>query len=169
MERTEGYLEGHCLIAMPQMGDTRFERAVVFLCAHSAEGAMGIVVNKPAANVSFVDPCDRNHLPGFLSTVDAITDKGVDEVAVVAVNDVFVMDAWSKASGAQGKITFLADGSATFTQAVGLDIDASGFGMGLRSARYSMLVEDGVVKILNVEESPGSVEKSGAEALMAAL
>lgn len=115
---------------------------------------------------AFTPTCDRNHLPGFLNNIDAIKGRGVDEVAVVAVNDMFVMDAWAKSSGGAGKITFLADGSADFTRAVGLDLDASGFGMGVRSKRYSMLVEDGTVKILNVEEAPGQAQVSGAEALM---
>ena len=118
---------------------------------------------------AFTPTCDRNHLPGFLNNIDAIRAKGIDEVAVVAVNDVFVMDAWAKSTGAEGKITFLADGSATFTRAAGLDLDASGFGLGIRSQRYSMLVEDGVVKVLHVEEVPTEAERSGAEALMASL
>lgn len=115
---------------------------------------------------AFTPTCDRNHLPGFLMNIDLIKAKGIDEVAVVSVNDMFVMNAWAKSSGADGKITFLADGSANFTKSVGLDLDASGFGMGIRSKRYSMLVEDGVVKILNVEETPSTAEASGADALM---
>lgn len=115
---------------------------------------------------AFTPTCDRNHLPGFLQNLDAIRAKGVDEVAVVSVNDMFVMNAWAKASGGDGKITFLADGSAEFTKAVGLELDASGFGMGLRSKRYSMLVENGVVKILNVEETASKAEVSGADALL---
>jgi peroxiredoxin len=115
---------------------------------------------------AFTPTCDRNHLPGFLTNVEVIKAKGIDEVAVVSVNDMFVMDAWAKSSGGEGKITFLADGSAEFTKAVGLDLDASGFGMGLRSKRYSMLVDDGVVKILNIEETPGEATASGADALI---
>jgi peroxiredoxin len=115
---------------------------------------------------AFTPTCDRNHLPGFLMNIDLIKAKGVDEVAVVSVNDMFVMNAWAKSSGAEGKITFLADGSASFTRAIGLELDASGFGMGLRSKRYSMLVEDGVVAILNVEETPSTAEASGADALV---
>lgn len=118
---------------------------------------------------AFTPTCDRNHLPGFLENIDAIKAKGVDEVAVVAVNDMFVMDAWAKSSSADGKITFLADGSAEFTKAVGLDLDASGFGMGIRSKRYSMVVDDGVVKALNVEETPTEAQASGATALLAQL
>jgi peroxiredoxin len=115
---------------------------------------------------AFTPTCDRNHLPGFLTNVDVIRAKGIDEVAVVSVNDMFVMDAWAKSSGGEGKITFLADGSAEFTKAIGLDLDASGFGMGIRSKRYSMLVDDGVVKLLNVEELPTEATTSGAEALI---
>lgn len=144
----------------------------------SAEGPGEVTVEKLTAGKrvvlfgvpgAFTPTCDRNHLPGFLTNLDAIKAKGVDEVAVVSVNDVFVMDAWSKSSDGAGKITFLADGSADFVKAVGLELDASGFGMGLRSQRFSMLIEDGVVKVLNIEDAPGTAEKSGADALMGAL
>ncbi|MBJ3775690.1 peroxiredoxin [Acuticoccus mangrovi] len=118
---------------------------------------------------AFTPTCDRNHLPGFIELLDAIKAKGVDEIAVVSVNDMFVMQAWAKSSGGVGKITFLADGSADFAKATGLELDASGFGMGLRIKRFSMLVEDGVVKILNIEETPGQAEVSGAQAMLAAL
>ncbi|WP_108658606.1 peroxiredoxin [Acuticoccus kandeliae] len=118
---------------------------------------------------AFTPTCDRNHLPGFITNLDAIKAKGVDEVAVVSVNDMFVMNAWAKSSGGEGKITFLADGSAVFTRAIGLELDASGFGMGIRSKRYSMLVEDGVVKILNIEETPGEAKVSGADAILPSL
>ena len=118
---------------------------------------------------AFTPTCDRNHLPGFLTRVEEFKAKGVDEVAVVSVNDMFVMEAWAKSSGGSGKITFLADGSAEFTRAAGLELDATGFGMGVRSKRYSMLVEDGVLKILNIEETPGEAVKSGADALIEAV
>jgi len=130
------------------------------------KGRKLIIFGVPGA---FTPTCDRNHLPSFLKNIDAIKAKGVDEVAVVAVNDVFVMDAWAKSTGGEGKITFLADGSADFTRAAGLELDASGFGLGIRSQRYSMLVEDGVVKVLNIEEVPTEAEVSGAEALMATI
>lgn len=117
---------------------------------------------------AFTPTCHRNHLPGFLENVDAIKAKGVDEIAVVSVNDVFVMDAWAKATGGDGKILFLADGSGDFARKVGLVMDASGFGMGLRSKRYAMVVKDGVVDVLNIEEAPG-VSVSGAAAVLAAL
>jgi len=118
---------------------------------------------------AFTPTCDRNHLPGFIEHYEAIRAKGVDDIAVVSVNDVFVMGAWAKSSGAAGKIRFLADGSADFTRAVGMELDASGFGMGVRSKRYAMVIEDGVVKKLQIDEVRGSVEASGAAAILALL
>ena len=118
---------------------------------------------------AFTPTCSMNHLPGFLTHNDEIRAKGVDTIAVVAVNDIFVMGAWEKANDAAGKILFLSDGNGEFTKALGLDIDLSVAGLGLRSKRYSMIVEDGVVKSLNVEESPGQAERSTAEAVLEQL
>jgi peroxiredoxin len=118
---------------------------------------------------AFTPTCHRNHLPGFLQHLDAIKAKGVDNVAVTAVNDVFVMTEWKKASGADGKIEFLADGNGDFARALDLTMDGSQGGLGIRSKRYAMLVEDGVVKKLNVEDAPGKAEISGAEALLKQL
>ena len=118
---------------------------------------------------AFTPTCHKNHLPGFVTHADQITAKGVDAIAVTSVNDVFVMDAWSKASGAQGKIEFLADGNGDFAKALGLSMDGSGFGLGTRSKRYSMIVEDGVVRALNVEEVAGKAEVSSADNLLKAL
>jgi glutaredoxin/glutathione-dependent peroxiredoxin len=118
---------------------------------------------------AFTPTCHKNHLPGFLQHGDAIRAKGVDEIAVTAVNDVFVMTEWKKASGADGKIEFLADGNGDFAKALDLTIDASAGGLGTRSKRYSMLVENGVVRQLNVEDAPGKVETSGAEVLLKQL
>ena len=118
---------------------------------------------------AFTPTCDRNHLPGFVNKSDEILGKGIDEIAVTGVNDVFVMDAWAKHSGAQGKITFLADGAAQFARAIGLSLDLNERGLGMRSQRYSMLVDDGVVRKLNIEEAPGKAEVSGADALLKAL
>jgi glutaredoxin/glutathione-dependent peroxiredoxin len=118
---------------------------------------------------AFTPTCHKNHLPGFLNNADTIKGKGVDTIAVTGVNDVFVMDAWKKSTGADGKIEFLADGSADFAKALELSLDASAGGLGIRSKRYSMIVEDGVVKSLNVEEAPGKAELSGAEALLKQL
>ena len=115
---------------------------------------------------AFTPTCSMNHLPGFITHNDEFRQKGVDTIAVVAVNDIFVMGAWEKANDAAGKILFLSDGNGEFTKALGLDIDLSVAGLGVRSKRYSMLVEDGVVKQLNIEESPGQADKSSAEALL---
>lgn len=115
---------------------------------------------------AFTPTCHRNHLPGFLQNAEAIRAKGVDQIAVTAVNDVFVMDAWSKDTKAGDKIQFLADGSGHFAKALGLDLDLGERGMGLRSQRYSMVVDDGVVKQLNVETVAGKAETSGAEHLL---
>ncbi len=115
---------------------------------------------------AFTPTCHKNHLPGFLKNADAIKAKGVDTIAVTGVNDVFVMDAWKKATGAEGKIEFLADGNGDFAKAIDLALDASGAGLGLRSRRYAMLVEDGVVKKLSVESEPGKAEVSSAENLL---
>ncbi len=118
---------------------------------------------------AFTSTCNNMHLPGYLQNLDAIKAKGVDTVAVTGVNDMFVMEAWKRATGADGKIEFLADGNAEFAKAIDLTFDGSVAGLGLRSRRYSMLVEDGVVKRLNIEEAPGKVEISGADALLKQL
>ena len=117
---------------------------------------------------AFTPTCHMNHLPGFVEHFDTIKEKGIDEIAVVSVNDVWVMKAWAEATKAAGKILFLADGSAEFTEAVGLEQDLTIAGMGPRSKRYSMLVEDGVVKQLNIEEARG-VEVSGAATILEQL
>lgn len=118
---------------------------------------------------AFTPTCSAKHLPSYLDHLDALKAKGVDTVACVAVNDAFVLSAWAKGQEADGKITMLADGLASFTKALGLEFDGSGAGLGTRSKRYSMLVEDGVVKALNVETSPGLMEVSGADRLLTAL
>jgi glutaredoxin/glutathione-dependent peroxiredoxin len=130
------------------------------------KGRRVVLIGVPGA---FTPTCHRNHLPGFVTKADEILGKGIDEIAVTGVNDVFVMDAWAKQSGAEGKLTFLADGSANFAKAVGLSLDMSQRGLGTRSQRYSMLVDDGVVRKLNIEEAPGKAEVSGADALLKAL
>ncbi|MCS6987394.1 MAG: peroxiredoxin [Sphingomonadaceae bacterium] len=117
---------------------------------------------------AYTPTCSARHLPGFIEKADEIRAKGVDEIVCVAVNDVFVMDAWGKSAGADGKVTMLADGNGEFTKALGLEMDASRFGMGLRSQRYSMLVKDGVVAELNVEE-PMAFRVSSAEYLVGQL
>lgn len=118
---------------------------------------------------AFTPTCHNQHLPGFVSHLDAIKAKGVDTVACISVNDVFVMDAWGKASGADGAVTFLADGNAEFTKGIGLEMDGSGFGMGVRSQRYAMVIDDGVVQSLSVEPQAGQADVTGAEAILASL
>jgi peroxiredoxin len=118
---------------------------------------------------AFTPTCHKNHLPGFLTNHDAIKGKGIDTIAVTGVNDVFVMDAWKKNTAAEGKIEFLADGSAAFAKAIGLSVDLGERGLGTRSQRYAMVVEDGVVKTLNIEEAPGKADLSGAENLLKGL
>jgi peroxiredoxin len=118
---------------------------------------------------AFTPTCHKNHLPGFLANEAAIKAKGVDAIAMTSVNDPHVLTAWAKASGAEGRVTFLSDGNAEFARAAGLDFDGSPNGMGIRSKRYAMLVEGGVVKILNIEDSPGKADISSAENLLAQL
>jgi glutaredoxin/glutathione-dependent peroxiredoxin len=117
---------------------------------------------------AFTPTCHKNHLPGFVKNASEIKAKGVNTIAVTGVNDVFVMDAWKKASGGDG-IEFLADGSGSWAKALGLSIDLNERGLGLRSQRYAMLVDDGVVKTLNVEDTPGKVDISGADNLLKGL
>jgi glutaredoxin/glutathione-dependent peroxiredoxin len=117
---------------------------------------------------AFTPTCSMNHLPGYVKHAAAIRAKGVETIAVVAVNDVHVMDAWSKAAGGDAGIVFLADGNGDFAKALGLDIDLAQAGMGQRSRRYSMILDDCVVKSLNVEDKPG-VNVSGAETVLEQL
>ncbi|MGL4288530.1 MAG: peroxiredoxin [Phreatobacter sp.] len=118
---------------------------------------------------AFTPTCHKNHMPGFVANAEAFKAKGVDAIYATSTNDIFVLDAWQKASGATDKVGVLADGSADFAKAIGLDNDMSAFGMGMRSKRYSMLVKDGVVVQLNVEDAPGKADVSGAEALLKQL
>lgn len=109
--------------------------------------------------------CHKTHLPGYVSRHDAIKATGVDTIACVSANDAFVLDAWSEQSGARGKVLMLSDGNLEFTRAVGMELDATAFGEGIRSRRYAAVVEDGVVTDINVEDNPGEVTVSGAETL----
>jgi peroxiredoxin len=118
---------------------------------------------------AFTPTCSNNHLPGYLENHDAILARGVDKIAVVAVNDHHVMTAWARFTGGEGKIDFLADGNGDFVKALGLDIDLSVGGLGLRSKRFSMIVEDGKVTALNIEDSPGQAVESGAAKLLEQL
>lgn len=117
---------------------------------------------------AYTPTCSAKHLPGFVERQGDLSAKGVDEIVCTSVNDVFVMGAWSSDNGADGKVRMLADGNGAFAAALGLEMDASGFGMGQRSQRYSMLVEDGTVKELNVEQG-GGFEVSSADYLLGQL
>jgi peroxiredoxin len=116
---------------------------------------------------AFTPTCSARHLPGYVEKAADLKAKGIDEIAATAVNDAFVMGAWNKAAGSDD-ITMLADGNAQFAEAVGLTMDASGFGMGKRGQRFSMIVEDGIVKELNVE-APGDFSISSAEHMLGQL
>ena len=117
---------------------------------------------------AFTGTCHKMHVPSIMQSLAAIKAKGVDTVAVTAVNDVFVMDAWKKATAAEG-VDFIADGNGDFAKAIDMAFDGSGGGLGTRSRRYAMLVDDGTVRILNVEEAPGKIEVSGGDALLKQL
>ncbi len=117
---------------------------------------------------AFTPTCSAKHMPGYIDNAEALKTKGVDEIACVSVNDAFVMDAWGKASNAGDKVTLLADGNGQFAKELGLEMDGSKFGMGTRSQRYSMVVNDGVVESLNVE-APGEFKVSSAEHLLDTL
>jgi len=116
---------------------------------------------------AFTPTCSARHLPGYVEKAADLKAKGIDEIAATAVNDAFVMSAWNKAAGSDD-ITMLADGNAQFAEAVGLTMDGSGFGMGKRGQRFSMIVEDGIVKELNVE-APGDFSISSAEHMLGQL
>jgi glutaredoxin/glutathione-dependent peroxiredoxin len=117
---------------------------------------------------AFTPTCSAQHLPGFVEHADAFKKKGVQEIACLSVNDAFVMGAWAKDRSAGSKVTMLADGNGDFTRAVGLELDGTRFGMGGRSQRYALVVDDGVVKYVAVEQ-PGKFEVSKAEAVLGAL
>jgi peroxiredoxin len=117
---------------------------------------------------AFTPTCSARHLPGFVDKVDQLKEKGVDEVACTAVNDAFVLQAWSESAGAGDKVTMLADGNGDFAEAIGLTMDGSKFGLGKRGQRWSMIVNDGVVEELNVEE-PGAFNVSSADYMLSRL
>src|SRR5208337_25534 len=118
---------------------------------------------------AFTPTCHVKHLPGFVQHAADFKAKGVDLIACTSVNDVFVLDAWAKASGARDTVTFLADGNGDFAKSIGLEMDGAPSGLGIRSKRYAMLVEDGVVKALHVEDTPRNAVESSAERLLADL
>jgi peroxiredoxin len=117
---------------------------------------------------AFTPTCSMNHLPGYVERAAEFAEKGVDTIACMAVNDAFVMGAWGKDRGVGDKVLMLADGNADYARKLGLELDASGFGMGQRCQRFAILVDDGVAKVVNVEE-PGQFEVSSAETMLAAV
>jgi peroxiredoxin len=147
------------------------------------EGSFGVMTSEGPAAVSteelfagdkvvlfavpgaFTPTCSMQHLPGYVEKADAILGKGVDTIACMSVNDIFVMDAWGKDIGTGDKVMMLADGNAAYTKALGLELDASGFGMGTRSQRFAIVVDDGVVSQLHVE-APAEFKVSAAEAVL---
>jgi peroxiredoxin len=128
-------------------------------------GKKVVLISVPGA---FTPTCSMNHLPGFVDQFDELKNKNVDTVACMAVNDVFVMDAWGKDRGVGENIMMLADGNGDYAKALGLEFDASGFGMGVRGQRFAIVVDDGVATHVAVE-APGQLEVSKAEAILAAL
>lgn len=118
---------------------------------------------------AFTPGCSMQHLPGFVSNSDEILSKGVDQIVCLSVNDAFVMDAWGKDKGTGDKILMLGDGNGDFTKAAGLTMDGSGFGLGSRSLRYSMVIDDNSVTKLNLESNPGEIAESSAESILGQL
>ena len=130
------------------------------------KGRKVVLVAVPGA---FTPTCDRNHLPGYVQRADEIKAAGIDAILVTSTNDVFVLKAWNASTGADGKVEMISDGNGDFAKAIGLSFDGSGFGLGIRSQRYAMVVDDGVVTSLAVEDTPGKADVSGAEALLKQL
>lgn len=118
---------------------------------------------------AFTPTCSNQHLPGFIEKSEELRAAGVDTIVCLSVNDAFVMDAWGKQQGATGKVMMVGDGNGELTEKLGLSMDGSGFGMGTRSLRYSMIVRDGVIETLNMEGNPGQAVDSGAENLLSQL
>jgi glutaredoxin/glutathione-dependent peroxiredoxin len=129
------------------------------------KGKKAVLFGLPGA---FTPTCSAKHLPGFVTNSEEIRKKGIDLIACLSVNDAFVMDAWGKAQNAGEKVLMLADGNAEFAEATGLTMDGTGYGMGKRTSRWAMVIEDGKVKSLNVE-APGAFEVSSAESVMKLL
>ena len=129
------------------------------------KGKLVVLFSVPGA---FTPTCDAKHLPGFVQLADQIRAKGVDTIACMAVNDVFVMNAWGKASGVGDRIVMLADGNGDYARALGLELDAKGFGMGTRGQRFALIVRDGMATHVNVE-APGQFKVSAAEYVLGQL
>ncbi len=128
-----------------------------------SKGKKIIVFAVPAA---FSPTCSRTHLPGYLENYDKLMEKGIDAIICVSVNDIFVMKAWAKDQNSGDKVILAADGSAKFTKAIGMDVDLDTFGQGIRSKRYSMLIDDSIIKSINIEGKPGQAEDSGATKML---
>ena len=154
---------------LTEMIDTEREDCTLgpnnFAVADQAKGKKIAIFAVPAA---FSPTCSAKHVPSYVQNVDKLRARGVNEIWCIAVNDAFVMGAWGKDQKAGGKVRMMADGSAAYTKALGLDMDLTARGMGVRSQRYSMLVDNGVVTALNVEQ-PGKYEVSDADTLLKAL
>ncbi|MDB9761745.1 peroxiredoxin [Alphaproteobacteria bacterium] len=157
-----------------KVGDTIPEATLKFV---GAEGIVNIEVGKHFSDKkivlfsvpgAFTPTCSAKHLPGFVEYSSDILDKGVDEIICVSVNDPFVMNAWEKDQNSKGKVTLLADGNGDFTEALGLSFDGSGFGLGKRGQRFVMIIDNGTVSHLAIEEA-GSFEVSSAESVLKAL
>jgi|TARA_B100001029_G_scaffold38202_1_gene29367 peroxiredoxin len=157
-----------------QVGDTL---PAINLTTMTAEGPKPMGINELCSGKkvvlfavpgAFTPTCSVQHLPGFIENSQAIKDKGVDVVACISVNDPFVMSAWGKDRGVGENVMMLSDGNCEFTSAIGLEMDGSGFGLGTRSQRYAMVVEDGVVSELQVEAGPG-LDVSSAESILETL
>jgi glutaredoxin/glutathione-dependent peroxiredoxin len=118
---------------------------------------------------AFTPTCAQKHLPGYVAQADALKSQGIDEIICVSVNDPFVMKHWGETAQAEGKVTMIPDGNGEFVEALGLVLDGRGFGLGKRAQRFSMLIENGIVKDLQVEPAAGNVELSGAEACLIRL
>ena len=136
-----------------------------FDVADLVKGKKIVIFGLPGA---YTPTCSAKHVPGYVQQYDALKNKGIDEIWCVSVNDAFVMGAWGRDQHSTGKVRMMADGSADYTKKLGLELDLTARGMGVRSQRFSMLVDNGVVKSLNIE-APGKFEVSGAEAMLAKL
>ena len=130
------------------------------------DGKRIVLVGVPGA---FTPTCSDNHIPGYLENADAIMARGVDAIIVVTVNDHFVVSAWADRLSAQGRMSFIADWDVAFSKALGVDMDLSAGGLGVRAKRFSMLIDNGTVQAVHVEDNPGEVSNSGAEAILKAL
>ena len=125
-----------------------------------------VLVGVPGA---FTPTCNDNHVPGYLDNADAIKQRGVDAVYILSANDHHVMRAWEKALGSEGKVHMISDWNASYAKALGLDMDASAFGLGVRAKRFSMLIKDGKIAAVNAEDNPGQVSNTSAAEMIKAL